>query len=83
MDSASSTATMRSSIVGTTVADVTPSAPTRRTHSLASKLVRYTIFRPAYRLDSAALTPAMWYGGTQISAASSGAAEPNSTVPVM
>ena len=45
---------MRSSIVGTTVAEVTPSAPTSRTHSRASKLVRYTIFRPAYRFDSAA-----------------------------
>ena len=42
---------MRSSIVGTTVAEVTPSASTRRTHSRASKLVRYTIFRPAYRFD--------------------------------
>ena len=81
--SASSTVTMRSSIVGTTVADVTPSSLTRRTHSRASKLVRYTIFRPAYRFDSAADTPAMWYGGTQISAASLGSAESNSTVPVM
>ena len=73
---------MRSSMVGTTVADVTPSAPTSRTHSVASKWCRYTIFRPAYRFDSAAPTPAMWYGGTQISAASPGSAEANSTVPV-
>ena len=46
---------MRSSIVGTTVAVVMPSSATRRTHSAGSNLVRYTIFRPAYRLDSAAL----------------------------
>ena len=74
---------MRSSMVGTTVAVVTASSPTSRTHSSASKLGRYTIFRPAYRFDRAALTPAMWYGGTQISAASSGSAAANSTVPVM
>ena len=73
---------MRSSMVGTTVAAVTPSSRTSRIHSRGSNWRRYTIFRPAYRLDDAALTPAMWYGGTQISAASSGSAESNSTVPV-
>lgn len=78
----SSTVTMRSSMVGTTVAVVTFSVLISRTHSCASKLGRYTILRPAYRFDSAALTPAMWYGGTQISAASVSAAAPNSTVPV-
>ena len=75
---------MRSSIVGTTVADVTPSVADQP-HPLARRRswCRYTIFRPAYRFDSAAPTPAMWYGGTQISAASPGSAESNSTVPVM
>lgn len=70
-------------MVGTTVAEVTPSVRTSSTHRWASKCLRYTIFRPAYGLDSAAPTPAMWYGGTQISAASSGCADANSTVPVM
>src|SRR4029079_6796251 len=51
--------TMRSSIVGTTVAVVMPSSATNRTHCAGSNLVRYTIFRPAYKFDSAALTPAM------------------------
>jgi hypothetical protein len=46
-------------MVGTTVAVVTFSSATSRTHSRASKLAKYTIFRPAYRFDIAALTPAM------------------------
>jgi hypothetical protein len=59
ISSRSSTVTMRSSMVGTTVADVTPSSRTSRTHSVASNWGKYTIFRPAYKFDSAALTPAM------------------------
>ena len=50
---------MRSSMVGTTVALVTASSRINLIHSLASNCLRYTIFRPAYKFDSAALTPAM------------------------
>lgn len=50
---------MRDSMVGTTVAVVTRSSRTSRTHSCGSNRRRYTIARPAYRFDNAAPTPAM------------------------
>ncbi len=42
-----------------------------RTHSVASKAGRYMMRRPEYSELSTAAMPAMWYGGTQISCASS------------
>ena len=70
---------IRPSIVGTTMACVIVSDTARRTHSAASNVGRYMIRRPAYKDDSTAATPAMWYGGTQISCASSAQQPRNST----
>ena len=73
----------RPNIVGTTMALVIPSRTIVCTHVAGSKLSRYTILRPAYVDDSTAATPAMWYGGTATSAASSSSALPSSTVEKM
>ena len=66
---------------GTTIAFVMFSARTVASHSAGSKAGSVTTRRPANRLLSTFETPAMWYGGTLISAASSVSALPNSTVP--
>ncbi len=70
-------------MVGTTMAWVMRSDDARRTHSAASKAGRYMMRRPAYSELNTAAIPAMWYGGTQISCASSGEHPMNSTLEMM
>ncbi len=65
------------------MACVMRSSVATRTHSAASNVGRYMIRRPEYNDDSTAATPAMWYGGTQTSWASSGAHPRNSTDEMM
>src|SRR5580704_17404631 len=74
---------MRPSIVGTTMAWVMRSSLATRTHSAASNDGRYMIRRPEYSELNTAETPAMWYGGTQMSCASSGEHPRNSTDEMM
>ena len=70
-------------MVGTTMACVIRSAVAKRTQAAASNAGRYMMRRPAYRELNTAAIPAMWYGGTQISWASSGAHPRNSTLEMM
>src|SRR6202042_3845448 len=72
--------TSRDSIVGTSIAWLIPSSWTVNSHSGAVKFGRYIIRRPAKVFVSTVPTPAMWYGGTLMSAASSSSAAANSTV---
>ena len=51
---------MRASMVGTTMAWVTPSARTKLTQSAASKLGSCTMRRPAYTELKIAAIPATW-----------------------
>ena len=69
--SASITATMRSSMVGTTVAWVTPSRWTVAIHSSAVNRGSGTMRRPIQVELRTDATPAMWNGGTDTIAASS------------
>ena len=70
-------------MVGTTMAWVIRSSVASRTQAAASKAGRYMMRRPAYNELNTAAIPAMWYGGTQISCASSGAHPRNSTLEMM
>ncbi len=65
------------------MACVIRSSTATRTHSAASNVGRYMIRRPEYKDDNTAATPAMWYGGTQISCASSPPHPRNSTDEMM
>ena len=80
MSAACIASSTRPSIVGTTIAWVIECCPALATHSSGVNVGRYTTRRPMNSDETTAEIPAMWYGGTLTSAASSSPADAKSSV---